>query len=474
MTASTTDNLDQLEQAFDTSPVRGVLAKFFGADPIALPTVTKLFDGWAHINLQAALDAYGDVAGRSVELVGAAVPPAGGGSPFPPSPPVLTQLVTVPTARLGSVDRLDLACGPDKELACISQGLVLVNDADRKVAIWVREDSLLFGRKIAIDVMALSVNDARDCIAELDVLRQKHNLFRGQLVRFDADNYGNVRVDFDERPNLQRDQLILPEALLSAIEGHAIGIAECADDLHADARHVKRGLLLYGPPGTGKTLTIRYLASQLTDATLFVLTGTAMAWLKFVVQMAGDIGPSVIVLDDVDLIAEDRNLGGMSPRRHLFDLLDAMDGVHENNDVLFVATTNRVESLEKAISARPGRIDQAVQVPLPDADCRLRLMHLYGRGLDLQMSDADAVLQRTDGVTASFVKELMRRAAVIAVRTGEDAGDEAAITVTDAHLSAALDALLDPLNPLTATLLGGDKKEAFDHAGRGSIQDKDL
>jgi ATP-dependent 26S proteasome regulatory subunit len=185
---------------------------------------------------------------------------------------------------------------------------------------------------------------------------------------------------------------------------------------------------------------------------VFLLAGSAMSWLRFVVQRAADLQPSILVLDDVDLIAEDRNLGGMSPRRHLFDLLDSMDGLHDDIDVLFVCTTNRPEALEKAIAARPGRVDHAVEVSLPDADCRRRLFELYGNGLDLELSDLDALVERTNGVTASFVKELLRRAAVIALAHDREG---TGITVTDAHVHAGLDALLDPSNPLTASLLGG-------------------
>jgi hypothetical protein len=64
--------------------------------------------------------------------------------------------------------------------------------------------------------------------------------------------------------------------------------------------------------------------------------------------------------------------------------------------------------------------------------------------------------QRTDGVTASFIKELLRRAALVAAEAdnGPDAEGEP-IRVTDAHLAAALDQLLDVRSALTQTLLGG-------------------
>ncbi|MDQ3475532.1 MAG: hypothetical protein M3492_04110 [Actinomycetota bacterium] len=80
----------------------------------------------------------------------------------------------------------------------------------------------------------------------------------------------------------------------------------------------------------------------------------------------------------------------------------------------FILTTNRADLLEPALAARPGRVDQAVAFTLPDADARRRLLHLYRGNLTLDLSDSEAVIARTQGVTASFLKELLRKAALIA------------------------------------------------------------
>src|SRR3546814_2010366 len=90
-----------------------------------------------------------------------------------------------------------------------------------------------------------------------------------------------------------------------------------------------------------------------------------------------------------------------------------MDGLAEDADIVFVLTTNRVDLLEPALAARPGRIDQAVEIKLPDADSRRRLLELYLRGVahDIEAPDGlAAAVARTAGVSAAFVKELVRRA----------------------------------------------------------------
>jgi ATP-dependent 26S proteasome regulatory subunit len=230
----------------------------------------------------------------------------------------------------------------------------------------------------------------------------------------------------------------------------------------AAGQHLKRGLLLYGPPGTGKTHTTRYLVGRMAGYTRLILTGRALHAIGSAAELARDLQPAVVVLEDVDLVAEDRSFGrGASPL--LFDLLDAMDGAAPDADLLFVLTTNRADLLEPALAARPGRVDVAVEIDLPDSEARQRLLALYGRSLPLQLDEAEVreVVERTEGVTASFIKELLRRAILDALH--EDTPDP---VLTAALVSRALDDLLDSTQELTRSLLGvGNDPESLPAGG---------
>jgi ATP-dependent 26S proteasome regulatory subunit len=169
-----------------------------------------------------------------------------------------------------------------------------------------------------------------------------------------------------------------------------------------------------------------------------------------VTDLARSLLPAVIVLEDVDLVAEERSMGPASSPV-LFDLLDAMDGAAPDADLLFLLTTNRADLLEPALAARPGRVDVAVEVSLPDAPARQQLLDLYGRGVPLALTGADQqqAVERTDGTTASFLKELIRRSVLEALHD-----DPTLPTVTGAHVSRALDDLLDSSQKVSRTLLG--------------------
>ena len=296
----------------------------------------------------------------------------------------------------------------------------------------------------------LPVDRAQRLLAELDRLRAELNVYRGHLLDVSLDPMGGVALAFADPPGLTRDDVVLPAAVLDRIERHALGVADHRAALLAAGQHLKRGLLLYGPPGTGKTHTTRYLLGQMSGYTRLVLTGRSLLAVGGVTDLARDLLPAVIALEDVDLVAEERSLGPASSPV-LFDLLDAMDGAGPDADLLFLLTTNRADLLEPALAARPGRVDVAVEIALPDAPARERLLTLYGQNVPLALTEQDVnlAIERTDGTTASFLKELIRRSVL------ESLHDDPVLTaVTGAHLARALDDLLDSAQGVTRTLLG--------------------
>jgi ATP-dependent 26S proteasome regulatory subunit len=160
--------------------------------------------------------------------------------------------------------------------------------------------------------------------------------------------------------------------------------------------------------------------------------------------------PAMVVIEDVDLIAGAReNMNSPCEESLLNSLLNEMDGLKDNADILFVLTTNRPEQLEGALAGRPGRIDQAIEVPLPDDVGRDKLVRLYGGGLRLPDAIVAEAVTGTAGVSAAFIKELMRRVAQANVMRGDRSA------VSSADLAEALDDMLFTGGRLNVRLLGG-------------------
>ena len=437
--------------------VVALVGDFLGADGSTYSVVRRQLPTFEHVNLQTALEGWIAEAGRSVIVQGITIPPHYGSI-------TLQQLVTgegIPPLRLSAPALVDLPNGPGSTLACMVLAALLVTDARGSYVVMIVGPSE-HDPGLAVEVAGLSVDEAQAVHAELDELRSRLNVYRGHVLDVSIASMGGVALTFGEVPSTPRQDVVLPEVVLARVERHALGVSTHREALVSAGQHLKRGLLLYGPPGTGKTHTTRYLIGQMTGYTRLMLTGRALHVIGSAAELARDLQPAVIVLEDVDLVAEDRSFGpGSSPV--LFDLLDAMDGAAADADLLFVLTTNRADLLEPALAARPGRVDVAVEIDLPDADARGRLLELYSRSVPFELSESeiDDVIERTDGVTASFLKELLRRAVLEALyeRTPLQ-------TVTATHTSRALDDLLDSTQNVTRSLLGvGNDPESLPAGG---------
>jgi ATPase family associated with various cellular activities (AAA) len=446
--------MDQMAaQAPAEEPVfLALVRQHFGAEPAAFPVIAENFEGAEHANLQKAIDAYLVERGGKSELVGITAD-----QPYAYAGIGLAQLIMPARGGLwsgsgvtqGPVQYVNIGLEEGQVLACVQCGLFLIAEPGRKLAALVRGPSDMgMSRQVHIEVMAPRREDAESFLSELRTLMRKRNVYRGHVISLSVDRYEGVQVHFHRLPKIERDRIILPEGLLNRIERQTLGFAKHGERLRAMGRHLKRGLLLHGAPGTGKTLTAMYLAAQMTGRTVILLTGRGLGLVERSCTMARVLQPAIVILEDVDLVAEERTRPTAACTALLFELLNQMDGLAEDADILFLLTTNRPDILEPALASRPGRIDQAIEVPLPDEACRRRLLALYGQGLELRLRREDELIARTKGASAAFIKELMRKAALFAADEGADP------VVEDRHVEEALHELVVDGGELTKSLLG--------------------
>lgn len=208
-----------------------------------------------------------------------------------------------------------------------------------------------------------------------------------------------------------RDEVVLAPGTLELIERNTLDFARHADALVRYGMSARKGVLLYGPPGTGKTFVVRYLATALKGYTTFLLSAEHLGYLSETVQTARSLAPAMIVVEDVDLIGADRDGPWQETPGALNTLLNAMDGLAPDARILFLLTTNRLEVLEPALAARPGRVDQAIEIGLPEERERTVLLRRYAAGLELAGDIAERTSKKLGKVSGAYIRELMRRAA---------------------------------------------------------------
>lgn len=441
------------------SPLRERFDKHLKTDASEVAVLSETFESYDHLNVQRALDRFLSRRGRKHDLVGVA-----GGRTMSLSDLIASKQLS--GLRTGSVDRVNVASGPQTMETCVQVGLYFLVDRGKPSILFVRGPDLTCGRQdCVLEVASADQESGRAVLEGIRDIIGSSNVFKGNVISFADANIGYASVGpmvFWERPQISSDHVVLPAGLLESIERQVFAIAEHSERLLRGGQHLKRGLLLHGPPGTGKTHTVRYLLASATEHTIVVLTGAALRYVRQACALARLLQPAIVVLEDVDLVARHRDYEG-DGNPILFDVLNQLDGIADDADIVFILTTNRADLLEPALAARPGRVDLAVEIPLPGDDERRRLFRLYSERMRVDSEVEAEVVRRTAGVTASFIRELVRKSALLAAsRSGNGK-----IAVKDTDVMEALDELLDERSALTRALLGQKQSDEPSFAGHG-------
>jgi hypothetical protein len=213
------------------------------------------------------------------------------------------------------------------------------------------------------------------------------------------------------------DDVILPEELYKSIR---ISIESFLKGKHIYQRlsiPYKRGILFAGNPGNGKTLLCKAIAwESKLPFILFPLNESVSDFeLDNAFDLALDLSPSIICFEDLDSIR----------RTHitLSYFLNKIDGFETLNGVLILATTNKPEDIDAALSNRPSRFDSVFRIPNPDEECRYRMIKRYFKdSIDDELAN-DLVL-KTKGFSMAYLKELYLLSIMTAINRGTDIVNE--------------------------------------------------
>lgn len=186
-----------------------------------------------------------------------------------------------------------------------------------------------------------------------------------------------------------------------------------------------QGVLLHGPPGTGKTLLAKAVANE-TSASFFSIAGPEIIskyygeseqQLREIFEDASDESPAIIFIDELDSIAPKReDVTGEVERRVVAQLLTMMDGLESRGQVIVIAATNRVDSVDPALR-RPGRFDREIEIGVPDETGRKEILQIHTRGMPLADDvDLDAMADDTHGFVGADIESLTKEAAMKALR----------------------------------------------------------
>jgi energy-coupling factor transporter ATP-binding protein EcfA2 len=281
--------------------------------------------------------------------------------------------------------------------------------------------------------------------AEVDARRRRMSVFRGKVIDPAVRNGAVLAIGFRAVKQVREEDLILPDAVKELVRHAVVGFYQNTPLLEELGVEMKRGVLLHGPPGTGKTSLSLYLAGLLPHFTICFVSGDRLLYPREICRMARYLQPAMVVFEDIDLIAQQRDANGLATV--LGELMNQIDGCDPTDQVLFVMNTNSLDRLEAAVKNRPGRVDQIVEIPLPDREARLLLLRAFARKVSLPEGDLGPVLDATRDMSPAMLKEILKRAVVAAVaRDGREAGGGVRLETADLVLAAEqVRALRDPV-----------------------------
>lgn len=220
---------------------------------------------------------------------------------------------------------------------------------------------------------------------------------------------------------------------------------------HAESLGLKptRGILLFGPPGTGKTLLARAIVGEIGQGAPVhsISPKTILARWEGSERRAAEVirrarsSSGVVILDEAEALLGRRGSSGLVGRRLLSTLLAELQGVEIGPGLILIAMTNRPWDIDPAM-LRPGRFDALCYAPLPEETARRAILrlNLRGRAVSANVSEGflDELASRTRGLSGADIRDLVIRAAGLALQRAAEAEDaRAEIRAEDLLESAA-------------------------------------
>ena len=366
------------------SPLINRITDHLGCPLTEIPNVALHLPAFEHVNLQRGVDAY--LAAHSPDAAWFGI---AGNRHFSTVIDMLAEAANNRSYQLGAVDYTTVATGPaTRPRRCSSAWCARSAPDGTPVVLAVQGAQEDRGEdRCHLQLLAADRATAATVREEIERLMREHDVFRGQVLSFGmSEHRGNQLLTFLPRPTLRASDVVLPDGVLT-LDRTARGAHRRADGGAAGARAAPQARPAAVRAARHRQDAHGAVPAQPPAGVHGVRAAAAWRCIRYLrptTALARRLAPSVIVVEDVDLIAQDRS---QSPDGNpaLFELLNEMDGIGSEADVTFVLTTNRVETMEAALTERPGRVDLAVEVPKPDAECRERLLRLYAASTPLDL-----------------------------------------------------------------------------------------
>lgn len=289
-----------------------------------------------------------------------------------------------------------------------------------------------------------------DVLKELIAYGRQNNFLRGKKIDGECKF---VALD----SSYTWDDLILDEEQKESVRRNLWNLIDKSEVYAKNNLVIKRGLIFKGPPGTGKTLLAKILCNTVPWTLVWVTPGHLEEGrdIRRIVGMCRALAPSILFLEDIDLYGGTRSSNNRASL--LGDLMNQLDGLEENKNVITIATTNDIQTLEDALLKRPGRFDKVIEFGHPNAKSRLKMLERFSKDLTLAPDvNLKSLANALEEYSGAQVRELVNMAVLCALDSGSY-GDDKKLIVKKEHFDQA-----------QGTVKGKDYRPVGFNAGTGA------
>ena len=293
--------------------------------------------------------------------------------------------------------------GDGKTQNLLRDGMLFIKKSDERLTITV-DINLMDSNSVVICGKMCNKKKILEFAKGVEAVASEQNFYRGKKLELAG------RIRFLNLPARNWEAVILDAEIKRDIWANTVGFLGSRERLAAYSVPPKRGVLMVGEPGTGKTLICKALMAEgkgITCILAHAYSEDDNEYITELYELAQDLSPSIVFIEDIDLIAQNRVERGYSRGAALLSLLCALDGVEEHREIVTVATTNYLEIVDEAIGHRPSRFDRVVRITLPNLEQRKQLISSICQRVPIDGETRDHIARGTEKMTPAQIQEVI-------------------------------------------------------------------
>ncbi|CAF1088304.1 unnamed protein product [Adineta steineri] len=336
----------------------------------------------------------------------------------------IIELRTIPQDHIQSTNNITLSATVPCEKRSINERRLITiclkhQLENRIVFVEQRIDFIYLGQTITFRVEQPS--DDENLLQSIQSLSLENNLPTFYRI---SSSTTSINIQFESKIKDNNSNCSDKSISLSDIGGLKKEKSDLTDLLLSSAINYipPRGILLHGPKGCGKTILINAIAHEISAIIIYINPsdiysrhyGESETKLKRLFAQTTTMTKKkyLLVVENIEsLCPNQERITQQMERRLTTTFITLLDKYLDGKNIFLIATTNRLESVDNDLR-RPGRIDEEIEIGIPNQQDRFEILNLKLRTIanDLNEDELKLISEKTHGFSGSDLENLCRKA----------------------------------------------------------------